>query len=104
MAGTRRQTSSGEEVTLLGDLVLSDKLIVYDVEKQTIGWTEYNCSSSIKVKDEQTGKVHSVVAHHISSSTCILQNGISIPFFLLIVVLWNCYKDQCRTNTENGDI
>ncbi|KAG9133085.1 hypothetical protein Leryth_018649 [Lithospermum erythrorhizon] len=83
------QTSSGEEVTLLGDLVLSDKLIVYDVEKQTIGWTEYNCSSSIKVKDEQTGKVHSVVAHDISSSTCILQNGISIPFFLLILVLWN---------------
>ncbi|KAL6580801.1 Aspartic proteinase 36 [Orobanche minor] len=27
---------------MLADLVLSNKLILYDLEKQAIGWTEYN--------------------------------------------------------------
>jgi hypothetical protein len=25
------------------DLVLSNKLVVYDLENQVIGWTDYNC-------------------------------------------------------------
>ncbi|EAZ30260.1 hypothetical protein OsJ_14309 [Oryza sativa Japonica Group] len=48
-------------------LVLSNKLVVYDLENQVIGWTEYNCSSSIKIKDEQTGATYTVDAHNISS-------------------------------------
>lgn len=28
---------------LSADLVLSNKLVLYDLEKQAIGWTEYNC-------------------------------------------------------------
>ncbi|KAL5665386.1 hypothetical protein ACJX0J_025494, partial [Zea mays] len=30
------------DIVLLGDLVLSNKLVVYDLEKEVIGWTEYN--------------------------------------------------------------
>ncbi|CAI0397721.1 unnamed protein product [Linum tenue] len=30
---------------VLADLVLSNKLVLYDLEKQAIGWTEYNCES-----------------------------------------------------------
>ncbi|KAF7837084.1 aspartic proteinase-like protein 2 [Senna tora] len=48
------QSRDSKNMTLLGDLVLSNKLVVYDLEKQVIGWTEYNCSSSIEVKDERT--------------------------------------------------
>ncbi|GJT35962.1 integrase, catalytic region, zinc finger, CCHC-type containing protein, partial [Tanacetum coccineum] len=48
------------------DLVLTDKLVTYDLEKKTIGWTEYNCSSSIKVTDEEPGNVYSVGAHNLS--------------------------------------
>ncbi|XP_019261833.1 PREDICTED: aspartic proteinase-like protein 2 isoform X2 [Nicotiana attenuata] len=44
-------------LTLFGDLVLSNKLVLYDLENQAIGWTEYNCSSSIELKDEITGSV-----------------------------------------------
>ncbi|XP_019160791.1 PREDICTED: aspartic proteinase-like protein 2 isoform X1 [Ipomoea nil] len=62
------QTKDGKEMTLLGDLVLSGKLIVYDLEKQTISMTEYNCSSSIKVKDEASGNAYAVGAHDISLS------------------------------------
>ncbi|CAN4105786.1 unnamed protein product [Withania somnifera] len=37
------QTEDGKEITLLGDLALSNKLVLYDIEKQTLGWTEYDC-------------------------------------------------------------
>ncbi|CAA6659818.1 unnamed protein product [Spirodela intermedia] len=43
-------------------LVLSNKLVLYDLEKQEIGWTEYNCSSSIRVQDDRTGEVFTVNA------------------------------------------
>ncbi|XP_071701304.1 aspartic proteinase 36-like [Rutidosis leptorrhynchoides] len=56
------------DTILLGDLVLSNKLVLYDLENQTIGWTEYNCSSSIKLRDEITGSVHLVGPHSIPSA------------------------------------
>lgn len=61
------QSKDGKDMVLLGDLVLSNKLVVYDLEKQVIGWTEYNCSSSIKIKDDRTGATYTVDAHNISS-------------------------------------
>lgn len=33
----------GKLLVVLADLVLSNKLVLYDLEKQAIGWTEYNC-------------------------------------------------------------
>lgn len=30
-------------------MVLSSKLVLYDLENQTIGWTEYNCEYAIFV-------------------------------------------------------
>ncbi|KAL6504008.1 hypothetical protein OROGR_025931 [Orobanche gracilis] len=36
------QTKDGQELTLLGDIALSDKLVLYDMENQTIGWTQFN--------------------------------------------------------------
>ncbi|KAD5960337.1 hypothetical protein E3N88_11809 [Mikania micrantha] len=62
------KAKTGDELTLLGDLVLSDKLVTYDMENQAIGWTDYDCSSSIKVKDEKSGNVYEVGAHDISSA------------------------------------
>ncbi|XP_010528649.1 PREDICTED: aspartic proteinase-like protein 2 [Tarenaya hassleriana] len=61
------QTQDGSDVILLGDLVLSNKLVTYDLENEVIGWTEYNCSSSIKVKDGSGS--HSVGAHDLSPSS-----------------------------------
>ncbi|XP_027119384.1 aspartic proteinase 36 isoform X2 [Coffea arabica] len=79
---------SGEKtnITLLGDLVLSNKLVLYDLENQTIGWTTYNCSSSIKLKDEITGSVHLVGAHSIPS--CAFSQSAQKAFiFLLLMTL-----------------
>ncbi|KAI4986610.1 hypothetical protein ZWY2020_019240 [Hordeum vulgare] len=33
-----------EHTTVLGDLILRDKVFVYDLEKTRIGWVNYNCS------------------------------------------------------------
>nr|GEW93128.1 aspartic proteinase-like protein 2 [Tanacetum cinerariifolium] len=38
---------STNRITVLGDLVLKDKYIVYDLEAERIGWTNYDCSSFI---------------------------------------------------------
>ncbi|KNA09451.1 hypothetical protein SOVF_153530 [Spinacia oleracea] len=52
------QSRDGKDVTILGDIALSGKVVFYDLVNQTIGWTDYNCSSSIKVKDAQSGAVY----------------------------------------------
>ncbi|WJX11612.1 hypothetical protein P8452_02206 [Trifolium repens] len=38
-----------EGTTILGDLVLKDKIVVYDLARQQIGWTNYDCSMSVNV-------------------------------------------------------
>uniref|UniRef100_A0ACD5YPK1 Uncharacterized protein n=1 Tax=Avena sativa TaxID=4498 RepID=A0ACD5YPK1_AVESA len=60
------QTKDGKDMVLLGDVAFSNKLVLYDLENQVIGWTDYNCSSSIKIKDDKTGSVYTVNAHDIS--------------------------------------
>ncbi|KAK4282987.1 hypothetical protein QN277_014291 [Acacia crassicarpa] len=82
------QTKDGKDMTLLGDLVLSNRLVVYDLENMAIGWTEFNCSSSIKVKDATTGAVYAVGAHNISSISTLL-NGRILTFFVLIMTMLN---------------
>lgn len=78
-------TSDKKNLTILGDLVLSNKLVLYDLENQAIGWTKYNCSSSIKLKDEITGSVHLVGAHFLSSAcSCWTQRALHI---LLLAIL-----------------
>ncbi|KAK4353951.1 hypothetical protein RND71_026145 [Anisodus tanguticus] len=52
---------------VFSDLILSNKLVVYDLENQAIGWTEYNCSSSI----EFTGSVRLVGANSLSSGSSL---------------------------------
>ncbi|XP_004492042.1 aspartic proteinase 36 [Cicer arietinum] len=79
------QSRDSKNMTLLGDLVLSNKLVFYDLENQVIGWTEYNCSSSIKVRDERTGTVHLVGSHYISSSCALNINCVTILFLSVLL-------------------
>ncbi|MCD9640719.1 hypothetical protein HAX54_026195 [Datura stramonium] len=80
------QGKDGSEIFLLGDLLLSNKLVQYDLEKKTIGWTQYDCSSNIKVKDETSGNVYTVGAHKISSASTR-----AFTFFLSLISLILCY-------------
>ncbi|KAI4342871.1 hypothetical protein MLD38_027437 [Melastoma candidum] len=79
------QSRDGKDMTLLGDLVLLNKLVVYDLEKQTLGLTEYNCSSSIKIKDEKTGAVYTVGAHNLGSASALVVGRLLqiLSFFVL---------------------
>ncbi|KAD5803122.1 hypothetical protein E3N88_14482 [Mikania micrantha] len=36
-------------ITVLGDLVLKDKIFVYDLSRNRIGWTDYDCSADVNV-------------------------------------------------------
>lgn len=43
------QKIPGQGITILGDLVLKDKIFIYDLANQRIGWTNYDCSMSVNV-------------------------------------------------------
>ncbi|KAI3705486.1 hypothetical protein L1987_75724 [Smallanthus sonchifolius] len=55
------QTISNQGITILGDLVLKDKIIVYDLGGQRIGWSDYDCSSSVNVSSTSSGGKSEVV-------------------------------------------
>ncbi|AQK70886.1 Eukaryotic aspartyl protease family protein [Zea mays] len=83
------QTKDGKDMLLLGDLVLSNKLVVYDLEKEVIGWTDYNCSSSIKIEDDKTGSVYTVDAQNISAGWRFQWHN-SLILLILIRTIWSC--------------
>ncbi|KAH7838177.1 hypothetical protein Vadar_022949 [Vaccinium darrowii] len=43
------QKIDGQGITILGDLVLQNKIIVYDLAGQRIGWANYDCSQAVNV-------------------------------------------------------
>ncbi|XP_057728624.1 aspartic proteinase 36 [Arachis stenosperma] len=64
------QKISGQDVTILGDLVLKDKIVVYDLAGQRLGWAPYNCGSSVNVSaNTGTGRSEYVNAGELSGST-----------------------------------
>ncbi|KAJ0876471.1 putative nepenthesin [Helianthus annuus] len=74
------------ETIVLGDFILSNKLVLYDLEKQTIGWTEYNCSTNITIMDDILGLMYLVGSHRISSAFSLVIHR-SITFMLLVSLL-----------------
>ncbi|KAF5471026.1 hypothetical protein F2P56_011503 [Juglans regia] len=44
------QKVQGRGITILGDLVLKDKIFVYDLTGQRIGWANYDCSMSVNIE------------------------------------------------------
>ncbi|KAI3900854.1 hypothetical protein MKW92_017611 [Papaver armeniacum] len=46
------------DLIILGDLVLNNKLVLYDLENQALGVSEYDCSSTIGLKDEESGAIY----------------------------------------------
>ncbi|XP_022932566.1 aspartic proteinase-like protein 2 isoform X1 [Cucurbita moschata] len=56
-----------EGVTILGDLVMKDKIFVYDLARQQIGWANYDCSQAVNVS-VTSGKNEFVNAGQLSVS------------------------------------
>ncbi|CAI9270956.1 unnamed protein product [Lactuca saligna] len=47
--GIKRNNYKDQRLNILGDIVLKDKIFVYDLGGQRIGWAERNCSSIVYV-------------------------------------------------------
>ncbi|XP_041998228.1 aspartic proteinase 36-like isoform X1 [Salvia splendens] len=90
--------ASNQGTTILGDLVLKDKIFVYDLAQQRLGWADYDCSLSVNVsltpsKDEfmNAGQLSVSSSSFLSTSAAalyifvvILVNHFSLPFFYFI--------------------
>ncbi|KMZ66836.1 Eukaryotic aspartyl protease family protein [Zostera marina] len=83
--------SNDKEYFLLGDLVLTNKLVFYDLESQAIGWKEYNCSSTIGVQDAKSGSVYTVGSTNLSSLSSRLGIGSGALFIVLISSVLNYF-------------
>ncbi|PSR86531.1 Aspartic proteinase-like protein [Actinidia chinensis var. chinensis] len=78
------QKIQGQGITILGDLVLKDKIVVYDLAGQRIGWANYDCSSSISVSTATSnGKSEFVNAGQIGESSSS-QNA---PYKLIPIII-----------------
>ncbi|KAK8562241.1 hypothetical protein V6N13_019729 [Hibiscus sabdariffa] len=83
------QKIQGQGITILGDLVLKDKIFVYDLASQRIGWTDYDCSMSVNVSANlNSGRTEFVSAGQMSNdgwSRDQLRNVIALltPIILL---------------------
>ncbi|TXG73729.1 hypothetical protein EZV62_002308 [Acer yangbiense] len=57
-------------ISVFADLVLKDKIFVYDLEGQRIGWTDYDCSMSVNVSTtSRTGRSEFVNAGQLSDNS-----------------------------------
>ncbi|KAI3420499.1 Peptidase A1 domain-containing protein [Psidium guajava] len=60
----------GQDITILGDLVLQNKIVVYDLAGQRIGWANYDCSLSVNVSTtSNTGTSEYVNAGQLSDNS-----------------------------------
>ncbi|KAI3883106.1 hypothetical protein MKX03_012506 [Papaver bracteatum] len=79
----------GQGLTILGDLVLKDKVIIYDLARQRLGWVNYDCSSPVNVssttsKDSVTGE------RRVSNSprASLFKLTTSITLYILLFTIW----------------
>lgn len=77
------QKAEGQEITILGDLVLKDKIIVYDLVNQRIGWTPYDCAMPVNVSATITNRKSESVNSKEFSGASLLTN---MPRKLLIQI------------------
>ncbi|KAJ7947912.1 aspartic proteinase-like protein 2 [Quillaja saponaria] len=69
------QKIQGQGITILGDLVLKDKIFVYDLANQRIGWSNYDCSMSVNVSaSSNTGRSEYVNTGQLSDGTSLHRN------------------------------
>ncbi|BAT92023.1 hypothetical protein LR48_Vigan05g173700 [Vigna angularis] len=90
------QKLQGQGVTILGDLVLKDKIVVYDLAGQRIGWANFDCSLSVNVSATTgTGRSEFVNAGEVGGSIS-LRDGLKLTktgflAFLVHLTLIYCF-------------
>ncbi|KAK8969598.1 Aspartic proteinase-like protein 2 [Platanthera guangdongensis] len=84
------QKNGGQGITILGDLILKDKIVVYDLANQRIGWKSYNCSQSVNVSTT-SGKNEYVNSNQLDTSASSKYSKLRLfsteGFVLLVYIL-----------------
>ncbi|KAK9058819.1 hypothetical protein SSX86_023662 [Deinandra increscens subsp. villosa] len=75
---------SYNDITVLGDLVLKDKIFVYDLSRNRIGWTDYDCSADVNVSIKSYN--NEFVNGHLSAS--IPLRVTSLDVLLVHIFFW----------------
>ncbi|KAJ9540512.1 hypothetical protein OSB04_027018 [Centaurea solstitialis] len=84
------QTIQNQGITILGDLVLKDKIVVYDLGRQRIGWVNYDCSSSVNVSSSSSGGRSEVVnAGQIGGSSSLRTSFYKLIPILILAVMFS---------------
>ncbi|PON49710.1 Aspartic peptidase, partial [Trema orientale] len=83
------QKNDGQDTTILGDLVLKDRIVVYDLAGQRIGWADYDCSMSVNVSANSSTGIESVNMgpRNISSSFRKEPPNLMIPISIVTLVV-----------------
>ncbi|CAK9227007.1 unnamed protein product [Sphagnum jensenii] len=75
--------------SILGDIVLKDKLVVYDNERGQIGWKSYDCTQGISVSSEREGNSSLLTVNPYQTSAPGVHSAssrpLSISLFLSIL-------------------
>ncbi|KAI3846967.1 hypothetical protein MKX03_021074 [Papaver bracteatum] len=77
-----------KDMIVLGDLILSNRVLLYDLEKNSLGFAEQHCSSATVVTDEETGDAYLVNAkHHVMPSTSSSLNSEWVLMLFLVAAI-----------------
>ncbi|KAJ0623529.1 putative nepenthesin [Helianthus annuus] len=82
------QKIRGQGITILGDLVLKDRIVVYDLGGQRIGWANYDCTKSVNVSITSSGGRSEYVNAGQISGSASLQNTRCSLILVIFVALW----------------
>ncbi|XP_011014084.1 PREDICTED: aspartic proteinase-like protein 2 isoform X1 [Populus euphratica] len=74
-------------VTILGDLVLKDKIFVYDLVRQRIGWANYDCSLSVNVSVTSSKDFISAGQLSVSSSSRDIMLFELLPLTVMVLTM-----------------
>ncbi|KAI7724553.1 hypothetical protein M8C21_003315 [Ambrosia artemisiifolia] len=72
-------------LTVLGDIVLKDKIFVYDLSRNRMGWTDYDCSAEVNVSIKSYNNEY--LDGHLSASISL--RFTSLDVLLVHILLWS---------------
>ncbi|KAJ0963134.1 hypothetical protein J5N97_028256 [Dioscorea zingiberensis] len=89
------QKNTGQGITILGDLVLKDKIFVYDLANQRVGWKNYDCSLSVNVSTT-SGKNEFLNTGQLSQSGTAHTRHFNLLTTCIAVYLVHIFSYACR--------
>ncbi|KAF4347109.1 hypothetical protein G4B88_025152 [Cannabis sativa] len=81
------QKNQGQDTTILGDLVLKDRIVVYDLGGQRIGWADYDCSMTVNVSANSSSGTEKKDTNTLSYMANTRMNNSQLRLLLVTVTI-----------------